>query len=460
MEIIDDEILFPYPDMRSRATGSGSTFHSDNPTTRNSWSSGESKSSDGIDEDLPFEESNSSYTDFDLAITENRKSVDSEPGLCRDSSPSEESCDYLPTPTEESHDLSTLVASETSTAVQPAYMPSAPLCQEIETIYETMLEGVYHINPKPGDFLESLLQKVFGPAGKTNVLKDFQLFLLDPVMHDLVVTTKDMNNLHDTRAKKLFKHDRDARKFDREKQIFDKVAITQSKSKALRVLGAGGPPPPIYDPISTRSSDDSDYNDEPTPIRPSMRPRASSAISSLNFSTNAANAPRPSSSSSADSQPKSCYRPTGLFIFPDQFLETTPHELERHLCKHIDTVLGCKAALDEHVLKLRDDNGDLVVQEDEWHELLWEYERSRRERFNLPDVGGHFDDLEDEDYDATHPLKPVQHARTVIQPVATAIYNQSRLRKPSSDSSDPVNSSLVRRIRVFEAYKIKPSLPH
>lgn len=457
VEIIDDEIIFPYPDLPREESAFGSQANSNMQTARSSWSSDQAKLSEEISGGEPAQMIDSSSINHDSGT--DRGSVGTEPDLCREDSPSEESSECLPTPTG-AYGLATFIEHQSTPTTHRTQMPHAPLCQEIEKIYKMMLEGGYHINSKPSDFLESLLRKVFGPAGKANILKDFQLSLLNPTLHDLVVTAKHADSTLDSprRSKRLFKADRDGRRFERNKEIMDKVIISQSKSKALRVLGAGGPPSPICDPISTRASDESDFSEESAVLRPMMRPHASSAIPISAFPISS----RPSSSSSTASHTKSHHRPTGLFLYPDQFLETTPHELERYLCKHLDALLSCKSALDDFVLNLRDENGDPIAQEDEWHDMLWEYERSRRERFGLPDAGGQLNDAEDEEDDVASLLKePTRHSNSVMQPVAAAINNQSHPRHFSPDASETGHSAptLVRRIRVFEAYKIKPVLP-
>ncbi|EJD03744.1 uncharacterized protein FOMMEDRAFT_19108 [Fomitiporia mediterranea MF3/22] len=453
VEIIDDEMIFPYLERVPKPSDSRMTSDSGSHKSHASWGSDLWKPSDETDEARPSEAEESSFLDLDAVG--DRSSVGSAPGLCRDDSPSEESSDCPPTPTGvvSVHGLETSLDSDDPTTPRSNPVTPNSLCREVESIYHTMVEGVYRVDCRPGDFLEFLLRKIFGPSGKARTMQDFQLSLLDSSMHDLLVKTRHVDSMQDRRSKKLFKSDRDGKRFDRNKEILDRVAVSQSKSKALRVLGADGPTTPTYDPVSTNVSDEGDFDDEPSVVRrPSMRPRAPSGIQVYAFPNSS---PRPSSSSSAISEAKSRQWPTGLFIFPDQFLETTPSELERYLFKHIDVLLSSKAALDDFVLNLRDENGNSIIEEDEWYDILWEYERSRRERFNLPDAGGQFDDGDDEECDVSTLLKePPRHPRTIIPAVAAVINNQSRLHKKASE-----NPTLVRRIRVFEAYKIKPSLP-
>ncbi|THH10979.1 hypothetical protein EW145_g953 [Phellinidium pouzarii] len=450
VEIIDDEVIFPYPDQVSIT--SSSAPNSESRPARSSWSDSDTTrlASDNSPEARPFQDGASSFLSFEV----DRASIDSAPGLVQDDSPSEESCECLPTPIEGPGDLATLVESQTTDSGHATQMPSAALCQEIEKIFETMLEGAYKVDLRPGNNLEGLLLKVFGPAGRTKTIKDFNLSLLNPVMHDLVVSTKHMKATRDSprRGKRLFKVDR-SKKVDKDKELMDKLVMSHAqmqRSKALKILGTSGPTSPsvaiVCDPISTRLSDNSDSFGELT--RPMMRSRTSSSVSMVTT-----NSMYPPNLPIVAKGTQDRYRPTGLFLFPNQFLEMTPFELEMNVCKHVNTLLVCKAALDEHVLNLRDENGDALVTEGEWHEMLWEYERSRRQRFNLPDVGGQFDDSDDEDEEL---LKgTIMPPRTVIPAVVTAIQNRKIFRQDSSGHLDVSDScTRVRHIRVFEAYKI------
>ena len=431
VEIIDDELMFPYPD-RTERTSAPLTPSSQRFAKRSSWAgSTSSKDSEATLEELrQQEELTSSFLDFG----------ESEPVHSLSDGDSGSSSDSLSSP-EGSNDAVTLAESEVTTLVDGLLQPSQMISQAVEREYEAMLEKVYQVNPRPAGFLEDLLWKVFGEGGRAKQVKDFQISLLNKSMHDAVVESKHMNpnQLQESPKRvKLFKTDREAKRADNDRIFMDKMAIANTRGKALRLLGADAPMP-LFDPLGTQLSDSSDVTVDTMVSRTHhQRKRASTLFSQSSQTADK----RPSSSSSAFSQSKdSRFTPTGLFVYPDQFLETTPRELERYIFKHTDALLSTKAALCEHVSKLTDEKGEAVASEEECADLLWEYERLRRERFNLPDSGALFDDYEeDEDEDALR--EPGRNPRKLIPAVASAITN---------DKSS--GATLVRHIRVFEAYK-------
>lgn len=429
MEIIDDELMFPYPE-QSKRTSATLTPQSQRFGKRLSWASSirsSPRESNATLEELGTEEPTSSFLDMDDQTESDQVSA-----LCDDDSGS--SNESLPSP-EGSADAATLAESETTTMVEGLLPQSLAVSQAVESVYETMLES-RQVHPRPAEFLQNLLWKVFGESGRTKLIKDFQLSLLSKPMHEVVVESKHMTpSDNPKRSNKLFKGERDTKRVDYDRAFMDKMAIVGTTGKALKLLGADVPSP-TFDPLNTQLSDVSDSSVETMVSRPYyQRKRSSTVVSQMNSS-------RPSTSSSLSIRcDKAPYVPTGLFVYPDQFLETTPFELERYLFKHTDTLLSSKAALDAHVLSLADDQGTPLVSESEWSDLLWEYERTRRERYSLPDNGGKFDaDEEEEDEEALR--EPGRCARTLFPAVASAILNE----KSSS-------STLVRRIRVFEAYK-------
>lgn len=431
MEIIDDELMFPYPDQQIEKASMAMTPGTQRFAKRSSWAG----STASEDSDSTLEEPKPERLTFSFLEMDERPETDRVPALCDDDSGS--SSESLSSP-EGSTDTATLAESEATTMIDGLSPPSQMISQAVEKVYETMLENVYQVNPRPADFLEDLLWKVFGEGGRAKQVKDFRLSLLSKNLHDVVVESKDINPSHvqqesPKRSNKLFKTDRETKRVDNDRAFIDKLAIASTKGKALKLLGADSLMP-AFDPLRTQLSDVSDVTMDTIAPKTHYRKRASTLFSQTN-------SPRPSSSSSASSHSKPRHLPSGLFVYPDQFLDTTPAELERYVFKHTDALLSSKAALDDHVLKLADEKGEPLVSEEEWADLLWEYERSRRERFNLPYCGGRFDDAEDEvDEDALR--DPGRKPRKLVPAVASAIVNDR------ASGSTP-----VRRIRVFEAYK-------
>lgn len=466
IEIIDDEIMFPYPAReakRPRQVSSSSSIKS-SMTVRSNLSGEEephtpscgpvisinSSENDELHSDV--QEMESSFLDLDL--DGDRRSIESAPGLCNDDSPSEESCDNLLTPTDYTS-IASVSDRDSVSETASNRLSTMSQCQEVEKIFEDMLEGSYGVDAHPNRFLERLLRRIFGPVGKPRKINDFRLGLLNPIIHELYITLKNMgyHNRENLKRGKLFKEPKLKRE-DLAKIINDKLSMYEAKvhgRKAVKFLGQNNLLP--YDAIA-RSSEDSGISRSGS-MRSGLRPRTASSVSTVP-STSSQRSDTPVSSTSSENQ-----TPTGLFLFPDQFLETTPLELERYLCKHMDSLLGCKAALDDYVLHPRAEGGeelDPVFEENKWMEMLWEYERSRRERFNLPDVSSYFEESDDEDSSSLDPLRDsVKAAQPVVDLLASAIVTRCNMdstpRRASTKSDRFESCTLVRHIRVYEAYK-------
>ncbi|KAJ8519237.1 hypothetical protein ONZ45_g3798 [Pleurotus djamor] len=67
----------------------------------------------------------------------------------------------------------------------------------------------------------------------------------------------------------------------------------------------------------------------------------------------------------------------GLMLYPSIFIPMPREEVEMHACKHIRTLLGCKAALADYV-ELRDNDGARVVDEEFW-DAMFDFVRPRFE---------------------------------------------------------------------------------
>ena len=228
VEIIDDEIMFPYPareNKRPRQVSSSSSIKS-SLTVRTTLSeegepitpNGQPSTPNGqptISIRPSEEDSNlhaeikgveSSFLDLDLDGESDRRSIDSSPGLCNDDSPSEESCDNLLTPTDYTSSIVSVSDKDSLSDSASNRLPSMSQCQEVEKVFEDMLEG-YGVDTCPSQFLEQLLRKIFGPVGKPRMTNDFQLALLNPVIHELYTLLKNMgfHNKENLKRGKLFK---------------------------------------------------------------------------------------------------------------------------------------------------------------------------------------------------------------------------------------------------------------
>jgi len=141
----------------------------------------------------------------------------------------------------------------------------------------------------------------------------------------------------------------------------------------------------------------------------------------------------------------------GLILWPDKFIPMSPTELEMHACKHMHVLLGCKPALAEYVASFVDEDGTRFVQDEEFHESIWDYECFRRQRFNWPSVVPEISlDMSD---DNGGPI-PITSSRSQ-RPIFDLTVNGSRHPYTRDELTH------VRTFRVYEAVKPKPQpIPH
>lgn len=398
MEIIDDELMFPYisdhpvelPESSFTLSRSSTASSSDVPSARSSWNgpemppkaalvlgAGEGKNQDYRASFLELDAE--TEADEDSGSISERISIEPVPSLYRGHSPSEASAEFLPTPTEEEP----LGACRWRTPSLPCTTPSpspisTSLCQDVEGIYETMLEGRYGINPRPHELILKLLLTTFGP-GRSNLTFDFRLSLLSNPLDSVVASIKETGvPSKDKKSKKFLRFNAESNaesKLEEEcrpaRIICDHVQTTEvhfeRRSKAMKMLGMNDDAPvtpskvlpdPINDSLFDDTADTDDSGDQ------SINSRSSSSSSLLL-----------SGSIGQPSTPKkSKYQPKGLFLYPNKFLDTSPRELEMYIGKHVQTVLGSDAALEEHVLSLRDEAGQPIITEEDWREMMWEYQ--------------------------------------------------------------------------------------
>lgn len=358
LEIIDDELMFSYPETIQGTDWARAPYWDGEPqsrSNRSSWeSSNHSKSvSSKSSRSRLSDEISSSFLDLDDAAV-----VDGAPSLIHDDSPSEDSFDFLPTPEASDEGFESHAESSTIRIRGFKSHTAYPICHQVEKIFETMLESEYDVDPRPGQFLQDLLNKVFGKTSGVKTLKDHTLYMLYPTYQELVNTTKPARRDPDDPSGTL-------------KRIFnEKVAISRPsssrgrKDKAAKLLGE--------DVISLSRASvsivDPESPNSPTESALIGIPSHSSSLGSLDKQV----LYKPIVTAIKD---KKRYKPNGLYIFPDTFLEMSSDELEWHVLKHTNTLLGCRAALDRFVASLRDEDGNQVLDEEEWHDMLWEYER-------------------------------------------------------------------------------------
>jgi hypothetical protein len=109
-----------------------------------------------------------------------------------------------------------------------------------------------------------------------------------------------------------------------------------------------------------------------SPIPEVISPKAAGR---LGISSSTAASPSRSPRSSIIPQPSRPTQPPGLVLWPNTLIELEPFELEMHVCKHMHSLLGCKAALYEYAEQLyRNADGKPLMDDAMFDDLIWDYD--------------------------------------------------------------------------------------
>ncbi|KAF9486494.1 hypothetical protein BDN70DRAFT_16626 [Pholiota conissans] len=144
----------------------------------------------------------------------------------------------------------------------------------------------------------------------------------------------------------------------------------------------------------------------------------------------------------------------GLIVWPSTFIPLNPVELEMHATKNVHSLLGCRAALADFITSYTDEEGRRLVEDEEFDDIMWDYECFRRRRLNWPsEIVDHDDDdeLNNASMFSSDSIPPKRASKSISP-------------SPAGDSTDSFNGEWelthVRTIRVFHAVKagIPPSL--
>lgn len=248
--------------------------------------------------------------------------------------------------------FSTLVEAEPVPPDVP-YDPVADWNREVENsknleqIFESMLSQKFNVLLRPRTKIEDTLQDVFGRYHSDRV-NDFRLFLAPPT-------------------------DKDA----------DKASVESSES------GTASSPGSIRrakrDFVHWVTAVDRDRKDRKDKDRKKEDRSSGESVASFtqvpeNISAKAAC--RLGINPSSPRHPAHGQSP-GIIVNMQTFIPLSPFELEMHACKHVHTVLGCKAAIHEYLDEVSK-RTQLPVPEHEIDDILWDYECFRRKRFNWP----------------------------------------------------------------------------
>ncbi|EAU92602.2 hypothetical protein CC1G_06613 [Coprinopsis cinerea okayama7 len=223
---------------------------------------------------------------------------------------------------------------------------------------------------------------------------------------------------------------------------------TDNPSRSNTSLKAS--PSPMSRTASSESSSlslsDPSSPDAPAPGPPSISAKAAGRLG-ISYSVLAAASAVHSRSSGVMAPVQS----PGLLVWPSTYIPMTPTELEMHSCKFVQTLLGCRHALREHITG--EFGGVKLATDDDFEEALWEYECFRRSRFHWPN------DNPELFADQGFPEPP----SPVAQSLPRGVTRQSSGGKSGHSRTDSLDSfngqyrreelTHIRTIRVFEAVK-------
>ncbi|KAF8433527.1 hypothetical protein L210DRAFT_3633081 [Boletus edulis BED1] len=230
---------------------------------------------------------------------------------------------------------------------QPAHDPIVEWSQNVdnskslEKLFEDMLLRKFSVHPWPSKFLDRIIDKVFGRYNQCR-LHDFNLYLAPPPSQDLDDSSIGSSDTHGSlrKAGKDFKFAKwVTHEWDHHKQ---RAKGDRSSEESLPSFST------VPDIISAKAAGRLGIKHSPPP---------------------------PSHSNPAQSP--------GLILWPTTFIPISPFELEMHACKHLHSLIGCKAALTEYLQDVAREQ-QLSFDEKMVDDLVWDYESFRRKRFNWP----------------------------------------------------------------------------
>ncbi|KAI9570173.1 hypothetical protein HD554DRAFT_2018822 [Boletus coccyginus] len=407
LELIDDYLHFPYTKRPPQPLADSHGF----PRLRPSSSSFDDYD-DEINEDTDAERPVS--LDLDLG-----------PGLglglgLDDDDDDDDDDDFVSTKSR----LSSLVDMD-DLPLQPAYDPISEWNQNVdnskslEKLFEDMLSRKFSIHPRPNKFFDKVIDKVFGRYNQCR-LHEFNLYLAPSPSQDSddssIGSSETQGSAGLKKAGKDFAKWVTAVEWDHHKEK------EKEKEKKRRSNG-------------DRSSEESPPNLSTVPDILSVK-----AANRLGIKPT----PQPS-------QPCATQSP-GLILWPATFIPIPPFELEMHACKHLHSLIGCKAALAEYLQDVAREQR-LSFDQQMVDDLIWDYESFRRRRFHWPS--------ECPDY---HPEIPVSVTTT---PRSNTFRNsiespqQAHPRGSSGNMSTPLDPlfpreklDFVRSIKVYSVTKV------
>lgn len=397
LEIIDDQLYFPYGEP---------------PTDPEPSSNRSSSSYDEFEDNETLQGEDSADSECTLISEEgsNRSSFeDKQTSQLSESTTVRTITGYLPkTPEYAAVHAPAVFKSDPPLTYDPEFGESkqegwrrkAFHARDLETVFEKMLEKDYGISPRPSEFVVDMLKSVFGKraAGKT---KSFQVKLAPADSPIGPHAWKEEDFLEEENSPSPQKRtayvpsewEKQQKKKKAKKDVVGASSSSQRSSlgsdltstplpsslnaKAADRLGLTVPPP-LGSPIEDKNElSPPDRPSTPVPTeREKMPVLSAKAAGRLGISYTALAAATASSTRRRPmhAKPRHSTQSPGLLVWPSTYIPVDPVELEFHGNKHMHTLLGCKAALSEHVAKCLDESGKPLIDEVELDYALFEYD--------------------------------------------------------------------------------------
>ncbi|KAG2155684.1 hypothetical protein DEU56DRAFT_319141 [Suillus clintonianus] len=143
----------------------------------------------------------------------------------------------------------------------------------------------------------------------------------------------------------------------------------------------------------------------------------------------------------------------GLVLWPNTLIELGSFELEMHACKHMQSLLGCKAALHEYAQDFfRDADGNSLLDDAVFDDLIWDYECFRRKRFNWPESAT--TETENSAHDETSVTPNHRLSADITMRARPRGGSDASMKQPESSRYLKDELTFVRSIYVYTASKI------
>lgn len=204
----------------------------------------------------------------------------------------------------------------------------------LEKLFEDMLSRKFSVHPRPSKFIDNVIDKAFGRYNQCR-LHEFNLYLAPPPGQDSDDSSIGSSDSHGSASLRRAGKD------------FAKWVTTgdhhKERERKQRTKG-------------DRSSDESVSRLSVVPD--TISPKAAGRLGIK---------PSPRQSSYSAQSP-------GLVLWPSTFIPMSPFELEMHACKHLHSLIGCKAALTEFLQEIALEQ-KLPFDQQMVDDLIWDYER-------------------------------------------------------------------------------------